>query len=60
MTDDERTWAVKKILSDYVKSLSLRHIRDPHSLSRLAQEIVKRLDRGNSIGGSGTDSARSC
>ena len=22
------------------------HIRDPHSLSRLAQEIVKRIDRG--------------
>jgi hypothetical protein len=32
-----------------VKSPSLRHIRDPHSLSRLAQEIVRRLDRGNSI-----------
>src|ERR1700690_4344704 len=27
----------------------LRHIRDPHSLRRLAREIVRRMDRGNSI-----------
>jgi hypothetical protein len=49
MSEDERIWAVKELLFDYVKSPSLRHIRDPHSLSRLAQEIVRRIDRGNSI-----------
>jgi hypothetical protein len=49
MSNDERIWAVKELLFDYVRSPSLRHIRDPHSLSRLAQEIVKRIDRGNSI-----------
>jgi hypothetical protein len=49
MREDERIWAVKEILFDYVKSPSLRHIRDPHSVSRLAREIVKRLDQGNSI-----------
>jgi len=49
MREDERIGAVKEVLFDYVKSPSLRHIRDPHSLSRLAQEIVRRIDRGNSI-----------
>jgi hypothetical protein len=49
MADDERVWAVKKLLFEYVKSPSLRHIRDPYSVSRLAQEILKRIDRGNSI-----------
>ena len=48
MADDERLWAIKKLLSDYVKSASLRHVRDPHSVTRLAQEIVRRLDLGNS------------
>jgi len=47
MIDDERTWAVKRMLFDYVKSPSLKHIRDPYSITKLAQEIVKRLDRGN-------------
>jgi hypothetical protein len=49
MREDERVWAVKELLFDYVKSPSLRHIRDPHSVIRLAQEIVRRIDRGNSI-----------
>lgn len=49
MTEDERVWAIKELLFDYVKSPSLRHIRDPHSIVRLAQDIVRRIDRGNSI-----------
>jgi len=49
MQDDERVWAVKELLFEYVKSPSLRHIRDPYSVIRLAQEIVQRLDRGNSV-----------
>ena len=49
MREDERVWAVKDLLFDYVKSPSLRHIRDPHSVTRLAQEIVRRIDRSNSI-----------
>jgi hypothetical protein len=32
-----------------LKSPSPRHIRDPHSVIKLAQEIVRRIDRGNSI-----------
>jgi hypothetical protein len=49
MREDERIWAVKEVLFDYVKSPSLRHIRDPHSVIKLAQEIVKKIDRANSI-----------
>ena len=49
MREDERTWAVKELLFDYVKSPSLRHIRDPHSLTKLAQQIITRIDRGNSV-----------
>jgi hypothetical protein len=49
MREDERMWAVKELLFDYVKSPSLRHIRDAHSVIKLAQEIVRRVDRGNSI-----------
>jgi len=49
MKDDERVWTVRELLSDYVKSPSLRHIRDPYSVNRLAQEIIRRLDRSNSI-----------
>lgn len=49
MSDDERVWAIKKLLFDYVKSPSLRHIRDPYSVNKLAQEIVRQIDRKNSI-----------
>lgn len=49
MLEDERVWAVKKLLFDYVKSPSLRHIRDPHSVSILARNIVGRIDRANAI-----------
>lgn len=31
------------------KSPSLRHIRGPHSLDKLTRDIVKTMDRGNSI-----------
>ena len=46
MAEDDRVWDVKALLFDYVKSPSLRHIREPHFISKLAQEFVKRVDRG--------------
>ena len=49
MSQDERLWAIKQLLFDYVKSPSLRHVRDPHSVHKLAHEIVRQVDRGNSI-----------
>lgn len=49
MTEDERISEVRKVLADYVRSPSLRHIRDPYSLNALANEIVRRIDRGNAV-----------
>lgn len=49
MMEDERVWAVKSLLFEYVKSPSLRHIREPHALSKLARDIVRALDRGDAI-----------
>lgn len=45
MVSDDRISAVRAILSEFVRSPSLRHIRDPHSLLRVATDIVKQLDR---------------
>lgn len=47
--DNDRLYAVISKLSDYVKSPSLRHIRDHHSLQKLAQEIVRAVDHAGSI-----------
>lgn len=49
MWEDERVSAVRHLLFDYVRSPSLRHIRDPHSVTHLAQEIVRRIDNTNTI-----------
>lgn len=49
MVSDERISAIRAILSEYVRSPSLRHLRDPHSLLRVATDIVKRLDRQNGV-----------
>lgn len=48
MEDDQRVWSVKELLFACVRGPSLRHIRDPYSVSRLATDIVKTLDRGSS------------
>jgi hypothetical protein len=47
--DSNRLYAVSSKLADYVRSPSLRHIRDPHNLQKLAREIVESLDRASSI-----------
>ncbi|AWO88412.1 MULTISPECIES: hypothetical protein [Bradyrhizobium] len=47
--DSNRLYAVSSKLSDYVRSPSLRHIRDPHNIQKLAREIVESLDRASSI-----------
>src|ERR1700690_2833320 len=49
--ENGRIYAVATKLADYVKSPSLRHIRDPHSLHKLAKEIVQAVDRASSIWG---------
>lgn len=37
------------MLFDFVKSPSLRHLRDPHSINKLARDIVNALDRASSV-----------
>jgi len=48
VVEDARVDIVKRLLFEHVKSPSLRHIKDPYMLIKLAQDIVKKLDRGNS------------
>jgi hypothetical protein len=49
MFDDDRVTQVKRLLEDYMKSPSLRHIKDEHSLHSLAVSIIERLDRESGI-----------
>jgi hypothetical protein len=49
MMVDDRVGMVRGILADYMKSPSLRHLRDPHSLIDVAKVIVRRLDRQRGI-----------
>jgi hypothetical protein len=37
------------MIYEYVRSPSLRHIRDGYALNKLAIDIVRSIDRGNSI-----------
>ncbi|WP_375312796.1 hypothetical protein WHZ77_05820 [Bradyrhizobium sp. A5] len=45
----DRRHAVALLLFDYVKSPSLRHLRDPHSVHKLARDILNAVDRAGSI-----------
>ncbi len=49
MADQERVHAVSQLVAEYVRSPSLRHLRDPHSIWKLATDIVNRLDRNSSV-----------
>jgi hypothetical protein len=43
MPEDDRVYDVKRLIVEHTKSPSLRHIRDPYALHKLAAEIVKKL-----------------
>lgn len=45
----ERQAAVRRLLFDYVRSPSLRHLRDPGQIDRLAEAIVREIDREPAI-----------
>jgi hypothetical protein len=47
--DADRQYAVSSLLFDYMKGPSLRHLRDPPSVHKLAGEIVSTLDRASSL-----------
>lgn len=46
---NERAAAVRRLLFDYVRSPSLRHLRDPQSIDKLTAEIIRAIDREPSI-----------
>lgn len=48
MSNDYRVQEVSEQLHEYVKSPSLRHIRDPYAINKLAHQIMRRLDGSNS------------
>lgn len=45
MRQDEHASVVQSLIAEHVRSPSLRHIRDPHALGKLAADIVATLDR---------------
>lgn len=47
--ESDRLHAVTRSLFQYVKSPSLRHIRDPESIYTLAKDILLEVDRASSI-----------
>ena len=49
--ENDRLYAVTSKLIHYLKSPSLRHIRDPRSLQELAKEIVQAVDRASPLWG---------
>jgi len=40
---------VRQLINEHNKSPSLRHIRDPYAISKLASDIVRSLDRRSSV-----------
>jgi hypothetical protein len=49
MPEDDRLQAIKHLLFNYVRSPSLRHIRDPHAIIVLANEIMRVVNSRNSV-----------
>src|ERR1700754_924644 len=47
--ESDRLYALTSRLFEYAKSPSLNHIRDPHSIQRLAHELLTAVDRASSI-----------
>jgi hypothetical protein len=47
--DSERIYALTSRLFEYVKSPSLKHLRDPNSVQRLAHDLLTAVDRASSI-----------
>jgi hypothetical protein len=45
MPEDQRPYTISLLISDYVKSPSLRHLRDPYSIEKLSKDILRAVDR---------------
>lgn len=46
---DDRKSMIYRLLADYVRSPSLRHLRDDRSLHKIANEIVQNLDQRSAV-----------
>lgn len=46
---DERIGTVARLIHRHVASPSLRHIRDPNAVNRLAEDIIREIDRKPSV-----------
>jgi hypothetical protein len=46
---DDRRSMIYRLLADYVRSPSLRHLRDDRSLQKIANEIVQNLDQRSAV-----------
>jgi hypothetical protein len=42
-------YVVASLFFDYVKSPSLRHLRDPRNIRKLARDIVRTVDGAGSV-----------
>lgn len=49
MNEDTRIPIVRDLIADHVRSPSIKHIRDPYALNKLASQIIRRLDGSNAI-----------
>ena len=49
MVDNERLRVVHRLIGEYVRSPSLRHLRDPNSISGISRQIVQAIDREPSV-----------
>ena len=49
MFDHQRLNAVRSLLFEFLKSPSLRHLRDPYSVGKLAEQILRAVDRDRSV-----------
>ena len=47
--ESARLWAIRTTLFEYVKSPSLKHVRDPNSVHKLAADILLAVDRASSV-----------
>lgn len=45
---EDRVSVVRRLLFEYVHRPSLKHIREPHAISKLAAEVIHKLDHGSS------------
>lgn len=45
MAEDERLWKIRQHLYSFTRSPSLKHVRDPYFLNKLATDILKAVDR---------------